>query len=219
MAFAIAAFKFAPNAKRLIIVETDAIVPRNPLLVNPETSVYNRIMYAQASKLEGLPIISLQTGEAVSWVKRPIIAITSLEAVAFQCVSPRHKQPLILTARDIRQLAPDCLIINDEADLSEPEDLIRLKDILETNFNPLEKPVITESERKLGSVEDYSLNLGTALIQKLQVRQSLLRSWLGASLVIDRSQIVDVTREHLVVRDATIKSTLMHAKAVPEIHP
>jgi len=173
-------------------------------------------MYALASKLASLPIISLQTGEAVAWTKQPLIDITKLEIIAFECNAPQHRRPLVLMAQDIRQVAADCLIVDSEDELSEPGDIVRLKSLLETKFSPLGKPVVAESGRKLGTVDDYSINLQTSLVQKLHVRQSLLRAWLGTSLAIDRTQIIDVTPHRIVVRDATIETPVMQPGTMPE---
>ncbi len=176
-------------------------------------------MYSLASKLDSLPIISLQTGDAVAWVKQPIIDMATLQVIAFRCETLQQKQFLVLMTRDIRQLAADCIIIDSEDELSDPGDIVRLKSFIEANFSPIDKLVITESDQKLGSVEDYTINLETNRVQKLHVRQSLLKSWLGASLSIDRAQITDVTPRRIVVRDATIKAQALRGEPLPDIHP
>jgi sporulation protein YlmC with PRC-barrel domain len=176
-------------------------------------------MFSLASKLDDLPVISLQTGEAVAWIDRPIFDPPTLEIVAFYCKTTHQKRPLLLMLGDVRQFAADCIIIDNEDELTEPEDIIRLKDTLQANFNLLDKPVISESGRKLGVVEDYTVNLETNRVQKLYVRQSLLQSWLGSNLTIDRTQIVDVTPQRIVVRDATVETPVMQTDPLPDVHP
>jgi sporulation protein YlmC with PRC-barrel domain len=167
--------------------------------------------------MQSLPVISLQTGEVVAITRTPVIDIGTLEIQAYRCESIRTKQPLILMSRDIRQLAADCLIVDNEEELMEPTDIVRLQEMLAAGFSPLDKPVVSDTGRKLGHVEDYSINLETNRIQKLNVRQSILRSWLGtSSLVIDRSQIIEVTPRFITVRDSTIKVPIMQTEPVPE---
>jgi sporulation protein YlmC with PRC-barrel domain len=174
-------------------------------------------MYGQASQMQSLPVISLQTGEVVAVTRLPVIDIGTLEIQAYRCESVRNKQGLILMARDIRQMAADCLIVDTEEELMEPTDIIRLQAMLQANYNPLDKAVVSDTGRKLGHVEDYSINLETNRIQKLHVRQSILRSWLGnSSLVVDRSQIIDVTPRLITVRDATVQAPVMQPEPVPE---
>lgn len=76
--------------------------------------------------------------------------------------------------------------------------------------------MVSDAGRKLGTVDDYSINLESNRVQKLYVRGGMLSSWLGTNLTIDRTQIIDVTPQKITVREATIKSPIMPAEPVPE---
>jgi sporulation protein YlmC with PRC-barrel domain len=167
--------------------------------------------------MKSLPIISLQTGEAVGWTKQAVFDIAALEIQAFECQSAAGNRSVVLMTRDIRQLASDCVIIDSEDELADPKDIVRLRAILKANFNPLGKSVVSDSGRKLGSVEDFTINLETTRVQKLHVRQSLIQAWLGGSLIIDRTQIIDITPRQITVREATLKSPLIPEGPVPEV--
>jgi sporulation protein YlmC with PRC-barrel domain len=173
-------------------------------------------MYALASQMQSLPIISLQTGEAVAWSRQPLIDIGNLEILAFRCESSRKKHHQILMTRDIRQLAGDCIIIDNEDELADPEDIVRMQAMVSSSYNPIDKLVVSDTGRKLGTVEDFTVNLDTNRIQKLHIRQSLLRSWIGNSLVVDRTQIIDIAPQRITVRDSTVKSPIIQNEAVPE---
>jgi len=173
-------------------------------------------MYELASKIQHIPILSLQTGEVAGWTRRPMIELATLEIIAFYCEKKQNRQALILLSRDIRQFAPDCIIVDSEEELTNPDDIIRLKSSRKANFNPLDKPVISDAGRKLGQVEDYSINLETCRIQKLYVRGSLFRLWPGPQLTIDRTQIIDVTPHQIVVRDSLAKAPTLPVEAVPD---
>lgn len=179
---------------------------------------YNRPMYALASKLKSLPIVSLQTGETVGVTKQSLIDPGTLEVVGFLCEDARRTQK-VLILRDIRQLAIDCAIIDSEDELTDPEDIVRLQPLIKELFTPIGKPVVTDLGRKLGNVEDYTINLETNRIQKLYIRQSILRSLLGSSLIIDRMQIIDVSPKQIVVRDTHIKAPVMAPESAPETTP
>ena len=179
--------------------------------------VYNQRMYTMRSTLNGQPIISLQTGQIVSWVHEPILEFSALEVVALSCSSARANNHLIVICRDIRQYAADCVIVDSEDELTDPEDIARLSSSLKTHYSPIDKPVQSESGSKLGTVEDYSINLETNRLQKLHVRRSFFRALFGSNLIIDRTQIVDVTLDRITVRDATTKSTVLATESVPEM--
>jgi sporulation protein YlmC with PRC-barrel domain len=178
-------------------------------------------MYALASKLIGLPILSLQNAEAITQVKGLVMEIKSLEVIALTC-EPRPqlaKQPVLLM-RDVRQVAIDCLLVNAAEDLVEAEDIVRLAPLLERDFQPQGLRVVTDMKRRVGRVEDYTINLQTYHLQKLYVRRSVLHSWMGASLIIDRAQIIEVSEREIIVRDASIpassRSPILAPKPVPK---
>jgi len=168
------------------------------------------------SEIEGLPIVSLQSGEIVAAARRPIFDMPTLAIIAFLCDLPGSKQPVVLMTGDIRQVSGDCLIIDSENELTDPDDVIRLAPHLKANYNPQGKPVHADTGRRLGTVDDYTLNLDNCHLQKLYVRSSLLRSWLGSSLAIDRSQIIDVTPNQITVRDSTVEARLLSTETLPE---
>jgi uncharacterized protein YrrD len=176
-------------------------------------------MYVRASKLENLPVISLQSGDAVAWVRRPILEMASLSVLALECDGGSHSRTVILTATDVRQLAPDCIIIDSEEELAEPEDIIRLQPLIKANYTPIRSVVVTESGQRLGRVDDYSINLDTSQVQKLYVQPPLFRFWIATSHTIDRSQIIDITPRRITVRDATIQQAALQPDPIPEINP
>ena len=169
---------------------------------------YNRSMYALASKLIGLPVLSLQNAETITVVTGLVLNRDNLEVVALSCApQPRLGVHPIVLMRDIRQVPIDCLLVNSEEDIAEAEDIVRLTPLIQADFNPRGLPVITDMKRRIGKVEDFIVNLESFNLQKLYVRQPLLRSWTGASLIIDRSQIVEVTSHEIVVRESSLPVT------------
>ncbi len=176
-------------------------------------------MYALESSLNGQPIISLQTGQIVAEASRPVLDIATLEVVAFTCIVHRRRTPLLIMSSDIRQYADDCIIIDDEDQLTEPEDIVRLGGDPRDPYSPLKKVVVADTGRTLGVVDDYSINLETNRVQKLYVKPTFWRSWASSTMVIDRTQIIDITPDKITVRDATVTDTLLSPDSLPEINP
>src|SRR5882724_5608951 len=93
--------------------------------IAPPAKVYNYLMYSLRSTLASQPVISLQTGQIVAQVTQPILEISTLEVIAFLCRIPQDKHPLLLICQDIRQFAADCIIVDDEDSLTDPDDIVR----------------------------------------------------------------------------------------------
>lgn len=176
---------------------------------------YNEFMYVLAHNLAPLPIISLQTGLTVATTSGLIIDPGSLEVIAFTCLSPERREDLALILRDIRELGLDCLIIDSEDELVEISEVVRLKELWDRRFTLIACKVVSDMGRGIGTVEDYTVNLDTNKVQKIYVRQSVFKSLFGSSLIIDRTQIVDVAPKRIIVREASLAARSLGPKPMP----
>lgn len=178
--------------------------------------VNNMAMYVLASQLKNLPVMSIQTGQAIAHIEQPIINMANLEVMALNCNLGRSKpKEGVILLRDVRQFSGDCIIVDSFDDIEDPSEIVRLKAVVKAGFNPIGKNVVNESGDKLGKVEDYTINLKTFMIQKLYVHQSLVKSLLYNSLVIDRTQVIDITPKSITVKDARVKKGILERKAIP----
>jgi sporulation protein YlmC with PRC-barrel domain len=166
-------------------------------------------MFVLASQLQKLPVISLQTGQTVASTGKLIINPDDLQLVAFSCQTKDRGSSAVLMVRDVRRASRDGILIDTAEEIEDSSEIVRLKALIDKKFEVSGLPVITESGQKLGKVDEYTLNLQSYSIQKLYLKQPLIKSLLYSNLVIDRSQIIDVTSTQITVKDATIKSPLL----------
>ena len=164
-------------------------------------------MYILRQAVIGLNILSLQTGHIVGTTTDVLVDDKHLDLLGYWCqpADRRHK-PQILLERDVRQLGREGIIVNDVDVLSDPDDLIRLQPAIKRHLNLIGLTVVSESDQRIGRVENFSINMDHAIIQKLYVRPGFIKSLTMSSLTIDRSQIVDVQPKKVVVRDANVKA-------------
>ncbi len=145
--------------------------------------------------------MSLRTGAAVATSQALIINPNNLKIEGLYCVDRFSNERLILLQQDIRDMVPQGIAINDHDALTDPEDLIRLQDILKLNFEILGKPVVTVSKKRLGKVNDFAADSESLYIQKIYVGQSVFKSLSGGQLSIDRDQVIEITPNKIVVQD------------------
>ena len=150
------------------------------------------------------PVMSLRTGSQIGLAETPIINPHNLKILGWWCNTHDGRQ--VLLAEELRQSVPEGLAVNDEAALSDPADLVRHQEVLDINFELMDKPVRTKRQR-LGRVSDYSYNDGM-FIQKLYVARPLRKVFSAEdTLIIDREQIIEVTDKYILVRDTEVKAT------------
>ena len=158
-------------------------------------------MLQLSTSLLNKKVLSLRTGTAVATVTAPIINPNNLKIEGFYCQDSFSKDILVLLYQDIRDILADGYVVNDHDVLADPEELVRLKDILDLDFALVGKQVVTTSKEKIGKVSDYATETQTMFVQKIYVSQSILKSLTGGSLSIDRTQIQEITPRRIIVND------------------
>jgi uncharacterized protein YrrD len=149
------------------------------------------------------PVLSLRTGTQIASTLAPIINPNNLKIEGFYCQVGRKQ--LVLVAQDVRDIMPQGVVVNDQDVLTEPEELVRLKDIIGVKFELLGKEVATTAKNKLGKVTDYATEVSSLFVKKLYVTPSFFKSINGGELGIDRTQIVEITDKKIVVQDLSQK--------------
>lgn len=147
-------------------------------------------------------VLSLRTGSPVASVSAAIINPDNLKIEGFYCKDRfEKKKDLVLLSQDIRDVMHNGYVVNDHDILAEPEELVRLKKVLELNFELLGKPVVTVSKQKVGKVSDYAAEIETMFIQKIYVSRSIIKNFTGGSLSIDRNQVQEITPRRIIISD------------------
>ncbi len=162
-------------------------------------------MLQLSNALLNVPILSLRTGSPVAMALEPIVNPKNLKIEGFYCEDIFDKSELILLYQDIRDVLEKGFVVDDHESLVEPDALVRLKDVLDMRFVLQGKPIETVSKEKVGKVSDYAVETTTMYIQKIYAQQSLLKSFTGGSLSIDRTQIIEIT-EHKVIINELLKT-------------
>lgn len=158
-------------------------------------------MLRLSASIIGCKVLSLRTGKSVATVIAPIFNPNNLKVEGFYCSDTIDRTELILLEQDIRETITDGFVIDDHDVLVEPQDLVRLQDVLNLRFELIGKHVETLTKEKVGKVGDYAVESDTMYVQKIYATQSILRSLTGGSLSIDRSQINEITNKRIIIND------------------
>ena len=163
--------------------------------------MYNSGMLQLSGYLYNCPVLSLRSGGPVATTIEPIINPKFLKIEGFYCEDSQTHEQLILVSQDIREFSKQGLIIDDHDVLVEPEDLVRLRDVLELDFQLLKKPVDTTSKSRVGTVKEFAAETTTLYVQKLYVSRPFWQNLSAGTLSVDRTQIVEVTNKRIIIND------------------
>jgi uncharacterized protein YrrD len=161
-------------------------------------------MLILGSQLRDTPVMSLQTGAELARTKMPIIDPRTLSIVAYEVNGPLlDEHPSLLRIVDVRELSEIGMIVDSSDEFVGANDIIKLKEIYDLHFSLVGLSVVDDKKHKLGKVEDYSVEMGGFVIQQLNIRRPLLRSFNDSELLIHRSQIIEISDTTIVVKSAS----------------
>lgn len=173
-------------------------------------------MLLTGSSLINTPIMSLQTGAELARTSVAVINPHNLSIIAYEVHGPHlDTSNSILRINDIRELSSVGMIIDSSDEFIEPHDVVRLEAIYNLHFTLTDKPVFTPDRKKVGKVIEYTLDDGSFIIQQLTVKKPLFKSLNDTELLVHRSQIVEVTDEAIVIKDAVVPKAI---KSTPGKH-
>lgn len=184
-----------------------------------------RVLYTGSAMLQlsksliNVPIMSLRIGGRIGSAGLPIINPNNLKIEGWHCTDDRSRQELILLSQDVREVLPQGLVVDDYDALVSPDDLIRMKELLEIDFPLMGHKVMTESKERLGKVTDFAAESTTFYIQKLYTSQSMLRSLNGGATSVDRNQIIEITDKKIVVKNPLQPISTQAATQIAPIQP
>lgn len=159
------------------------------------------VMLQLSASLLNKQIMSLRTGGPIATISQPIINPNNLKIEGFHCEDRFSKSQLILLTQDIRDTLSQGYAVNDHEVLVNPEELVRLQEMMRINFQLLGKHVVTVDKQKVGKITDYATETATFYIQKIYVGQSIFKSLGTGQLSIDRNQIVEITNKKIIIQE------------------
>ena len=171
-------------------------------------------MLVLGSRLNETPVMSLQTGTRLAVTSTPLINPANLKIVAFELEGPLlTEKPSFLRVADIRELSGVGMIIDSSDELIGLDDVIKIKELHELGFKLIGMNVIDEHKKKLGKVDNYTIETGSFVIEQLNVRRGILKGLTDTGLLVHRSQITEINDNAIIVKSTAKK---VHAQPIME---
>lgn len=171
-------------------------------------------MLVYNSKLIGTTILSVQASGAIARISSPIIDPDTLKILAFYVEGPSIGTiNNILDVKSIREYSNLGIVIDDADELVSRDDVIKIQQVLELNFNLIGLKVETKKGSKLGKIIDFTATSDDFTIQQIVVKRPTLKSFIDPELVIHRREIVEITDYKVIVKD---EEKVIKARAAKE---
>ena len=112
------------------------------------------------------------------------------------------ENPTLLRTADIREHSDVGMIIDSSDEFIGLHDVVSIEKLYDLGFVLNGMHVIDETKHKLGKINNYSVDLDSFVIMQLDVKRGILKGLTDTSLLIHRSQIVEINDHSIVVRIA-----------------
>lgn len=159
-------------------------------------------MLLQNTLLSSLPIASIRSSSRIGRVAGLIINPDTLHVDAFECQISGNPNPQLLLPADVFSLSPRGVVIQDHEHLSELNDAIRLKPLLQLRYKVVGKHAYVEN-KKAGVIEGFAVDSESLFIIKLYVKPGLLMKLKTAQLTFDRKSVREVTNKKITFEDSS----------------
>lgn len=162
--------------------------------------------------------MSLQTGTQLGNVDEAIIDPHQLRVLAYYVDGPLlDERPSIIRIEDIREIGEVGFIIDSSDDITAPEDIVRLQEIIDLGFELTGLKVIDERKHNLGHVLDYNIDAASFEIRQIRVKPPITKILGLSELMIHRDQIVKITNDKIIVK-STSNEERVKAENQPRVY-
>ncbi len=170
-------------------------------------------MKIYATSLIGRSIYSVHSGTIIGTIAGWLVTIKGLR-MELLCVKTNDNSTAYLLTNDIRSLGGK-VIIDSESKLSEQDELVRHQELIISMFDLMGSKVVSASGQRIGSTKELEINPQDFYIHKIHIRARYIKRLLNERLIIDRTDILEIKKDLVVVKDATIKTKQTATKGLP----
>lgn len=173
-------------------------------------------MLVENSRLIGTPILSIQAAGPIGQISSTIVDPNGLKIIAFRINGPNPSANL-LEVSSIREYSKLGMVIDSIDELVGYEDIVKLQQVLDLNFDLLTLKVETKKKSKLGKIIDFTVTSNDFIVQQLIVKRPAIKAIVDPELTIPRGEIIEVTDYKVIVKDEekTIKSRAENEDFIP----
>ncbi len=160
-------------------------------------------MLISGTKLINMPVVSLQTGGAIGWIKKAYMNSNDLKIAVLELQGPMigKSQERFLDVKSIREYSEYGFIVDSAEELFDVIDVDKLRRIVDLDYEIIGLKVISRKRSHLGKIEDYTVTSDDLMLQQLVVKRPSWKSLLDSELLIPRKEIVEVNNKAIIVKD------------------
>lgn len=144
----------------------------------------------EAIKLINMPVAAEDTMSKVGTVRQIIIDPENGQLLGFLVATGLFSPAQALSFMDVVFWDENGLVTEHEENLVDPEEIIRIKNVLDHNINLLEMAAETESGQSLGQIENFLIDTESGTVVKYY-----LADILGKKRILSADKVIKIDRK------------------------
>lgn len=166
-------------------------------------------MFIEAKKIIGLPVAAIDTETKIGEIAQIVIDPENGRILGFLIKTGGILSPtLALSIVDIKEWDPNGIVTESLDNLVNPDEIVRIKNVLDKKIDFLKMSAKTESGKGLGMVEDLLIDTDTEIVAKYY-----LKDILGKSRVLSSDQVIKIENKTIIFHDDLTPSNAAGATA------
>ena len=164
-------------------------------------------MLIDSSQLINYPVLSLHMAGMIAKTNEIIVDPNDLKIIAFRLYGPevRKKSGEYLRTENIREFSGLGMVVDSDDDFVNPDDVIKLSEVLDLNFSLVGKKVVSKNGSNLGRVDGFVVNTDGFYVHQLKVKRPLIKSFVDPELLVPKKEIYKITDTKIIVKDEESK--------------
>ena len=152
-------------------------------------------------KYLSLPIISLQEGQQIGYVKN-IILNASTKSLAAIVVDPKgfFKDQRIIPYSRVVSVGDDAITIDKESHVEKTSNLPELFDLVKEKLTIIGTKMVTETGKTLGTADEYYVDPQTGKITQIEISGGKLEGFLSGKALIAAEYIMTIGHDVIVTQ-------------------
>lgn len=168
-------------------------------------------------KFLSLPIISLQEGQQLGYVKSLILnaATKSLAAIV---VDPKgfFKDQRIIPYSKIVSVGDDAITINKESHVEKTSSLPELLDLVKEKLSIIGTKMVTETGKTIGTADEYYVDPSTGKITQIELSGGKLEGLLNGKAWISAEYITTIGHDVIVIQKGSENALTVSDKGLSD---
>lgn len=163
----------------------------------------------------GKKVLLFQEGLLVGEISRVLIDSQNGSFAGLEVFSEKEKGLRYVPPAEIKGFGRNFVLIKNIDSLSLADDVVVIKKALDEGVKIVNARVYYEDGRYIGKVDDATINLKIAMLEKIYINPKLSIKFLSEYLIISAKMIVKIEPKKITVKDDRPKVSKKNMIAVP----